>query len=319
MAWVLYGFFQGCVGTGLWIIAHECGHGSFSLFPWLNDLVGWTTHSILLVPYFSWKITHARHHRYAGHMGRDTAFVPFTENEYAKKRGMSIQDVRNIAEDTPLVTLVNLALHQMLGWPMYLLAAVSAGNDSIRHDGEHRHRTKSHFDPMSGLFSMKERVYVLLSDLGVLAAGWALFHISSTIGRGDILLLYFMPYLWVNHWIVAITYLHHTHPSVPHYADQSWTFSKGALCTVDRSYGFIGRHFFHDIIDYHVVHHLFPRIPFYKAEEATMAIRPLLGHRYREEKRESFLLSLFKTFQKCTFVAFSPESSGVFHWHKDKM
>lgn len=201
MAWVLYGFFQGCVGTGLWIIAHECGHGSFSLFPWLNDLVGWTTHSILLVPYFSWKITHARHHRYAGHMGRDTAFVPFTENEYAKKRGMSIQDVRNIAEDTPLVTLVNLALHQMLGWPMYLLAAVSAGNDSIRHDGEHRHRTKSHFDPMSGLFSTKERVYVLLSDLGVLAAGWALFHISSTIGRGDILLLYFMPYLWVNHWI----------------------------------------------------------------------------------------------------------------------
>ena len=64
---------------------------------------------------------------------------------------------------------------------------------------------------------------------------------------------------------------------------------KGVLGTVDRSIGFIGRHFFHEIIDYHVIHHLFPKIPFYKAEEATMAIKPLLGPSYREEKKENFI------------------------------
>lgn len=203
MAWALYGFFQGCVGTGLWIIAHECGHCAFSPFPWLNDVVGWTIHSILLVPYFSWKITHARHHRYAGHMGKDMAFVPFTEDEYAAKRGMSIHGVRNLAEDTPLLTLGHLVVHQLLGWPMYLLASVSVGNDSIR---SRRHRTISHFDPFSGLFATRQWLYVLLSDLGVLAAGSALFHISSTIGKWNVLLLYFMPYLWVNHWIGRCLY-----------------------------------------------------------------------------------------------------------------
>jgi bifunctional Delta-12/omega-3 fatty acid desaturase len=53
---------------------------------------------------------------------------------------------------------------------------------------------------------------------------------------------------------VAITYLHHTHPDVHHFEAESWTFVKGALATVDRDFGFVGRHLFHGIIDTHVVH-----------------------------------------------------------------
>ena len=56
---------------------------------------------------------------------------------------------------------------------------------------------------------------------------------------------------------VAITYLHHTHEEVHHFDADSWTFVKGALATVDRDFGFIGKHLFHNIIDHHVVHHLF--------------------------------------------------------------
>lgn len=98
---------------------------------------------------------------------------------------------------------------------------------------------------------------------------------------------------------------------------------KGVLGTVDRSIGFIGRHFFHEIIDYHVIHHLFPKIPFYKAEEATMAIKPLLGPSYWEEKKENFIFSLFKTFQRCKYVSDgggspSEDGLGIFHWHEHK-
>lgn len=60
--------------------------------------------------------------------------------------------------------------------------------------------------------------------------------------------------------LVAITYLHHTHMEVPHYAAENWTFVKGALATVDREFGFVGRHLFHCIIEHHVVHHLFPYV-----------------------------------------------------------
>jgi len=57
---------------------------------------------------------------------------------------------------------------------------------------------------------------------------------------------------------VAITYLHHTHPDAAHYDEHNWTYQKGAMSTVDREFGFIGRHIFHGIIEYHVVHHIFP-------------------------------------------------------------
>ncbi|XHG05977.1 hypothetical protein AWENTII_009190 [Aspergillus wentii] len=125
-----------------------------------------------------------------------------------------------------------------------------------------------------------------------------------------------MPYLWVNHWAVAITYLHHTHPSIPHYGPQSWSFTRGALATVDRSTGFLGRHFFHEIIGYHVVHHLFSKIPFYRAEEATKATRPLLGDIYKEKMHGSFHLGLFETYRTCTYVSLqrSNEGEDVFGW-----
>ena len=103
--------------------------------------------------------------------------------------------------------------------------------------------------------------------------------------------------------LVAITYLHHTDPSVPYYTEATWTYTKGAIGTIDRSCGFLGRHLFHDIIDHHVVHHLFPRIPFYHAEEATRAIRPLLGSHYKETKNESFMKSLYVNFRRCNVVS----------------
>ena len=39
--WSVYGFVQGVSFTGLWVLAHECGHQSFSEFEWLNNSVGW--------------------------------------------------------------------------------------------------------------------------------------------------------------------------------------------------------------------------------------------------------------------------------------
>jgi len=43
--WSLYGFATGLVSTGLWVIAHECGHQAFSESKFINNLVGWVLHS----------------------------------------------------------------------------------------------------------------------------------------------------------------------------------------------------------------------------------------------------------------------------------
>jgi omega-6 fatty acid desaturase (delta-12 desaturase) len=338
VAWATYGFFQGCVGTGIWILAHECGHGAFSPNQTLNDVVGWAAHSFLMVPYFSWKITHARHHRYTGHMEKDTVYVPWTDEELAKKKNVRIEQLKHLAEETPIVSFLQLIGHQLFGWQIYLFLNATAGTKSLP-EGAGKLGPANHFNFMGPLFTRSQQFSIFMTDVGLLIMGSVLYYAATQVGAWNVVLLYGVPYLWVHHWlsmsyplftyactivqellsnliyVVAITYLQHTHPALPHYTAESWTYTKGALATVDRTTGFIGRHFFHEIIDYHVVHHLFSRIPFYKAERATWAIQPLLGEKYHEQKDESFLYSLVTTFRKCIYVSAKGSSQpGVLHF-----
>ena len=77
--------------------------------------------------------------------------------------------------------------------------------------------------------------------------------------------VYVVPYLMVNAWLVMITLLQHTHPSLPHYTADGWDWLRGALATCDRSFGFLDT-FHHHIADTHVLHHLFSVIPHYHAQ-----------------------------------------------------
>ncbi|KAL2141062.1 hypothetical protein VTI28DRAFT_2909 [Corynascus sepedonium] len=314
-AWIVYGYLQGLVCTGIWILAHEAGHGAFSVHRRLNDVVGWTLHSALLVPYFSWKFSHHRHHRFTGHMEKDMAFVPATAADRQKRRLADLYLDRELFEDVPVVQLFKLLAHQLAGWQMYLLFNVSAGPDSQQRKGSWWR--VSHFEPTSAVFRSSEAVYVAITDLGLALVAGLLYLASTVVGWKMVFLMYGVPYFWVHHWLVAITYLHHTHPEVHHFDADSWTFVKGALATVDRDFGFVGRHLFHGIIDTHVVHHLFPRIPFYKAEEATEAIKPLLGDLYHREER-SFLGQLWSTFTQCKYVEADPAVPGALKWAEKK-
>ena len=53
--WPIYWYAQGAVFTGVWVLAHECGHQSFSESEFANNLIGTVLHSLLLVPYHSWR------------------------------------------------------------------------------------------------------------------------------------------------------------------------------------------------------------------------------------------------------------------------
>lgn len=56
--WSLYGFTVGLFGTGLWIIAHECGHQAFSESKTLNNAVGWVLHSAYVLSFpIHWRIS----------------------------------------------------------------------------------------------------------------------------------------------------------------------------------------------------------------------------------------------------------------------
>ncbi|KAI1005596.1 Oleate hydroxylase [Podosphaera aphanis] len=318
--WGVYTFIQGLFATGIWVLAHECGHQAFSTSKALNDTVGWICHSALLVPYFSWKISHSKHHKATGNLERDMVFVPKTREQYASRIGKLAHEIDELTEETPISTLLHSIAQQLLGWPLYLFANVTGHNFHERHPEGRGIGKKNgfgsgvnHFNPQSPLFDSKDAGLIILSDIGVGLALAILVLLSKTFGFSNMAVWYFIPYLWVNHWLVAITFLQHTDPSLPHYTGASWNFVRGAAATVDREFGFIGRQLLHGIIETHVLHHYVSLIPFYHADEATEAIKPIMGRHYRSNTEGGsigFLKSLWTTARWCQWVEPSAGAIG---------
>lgn len=105
--------------------------------------------------------------------------------------------------------------------------------------------------------------------------------------------------------IVAITFLQHTDPSLPHYNAESWTYTRGAAATIDRNFWPIGPYLLHGIIETHVLHHYISTIPFYHADEATEAIKPVMGGHYRADTKDGavgFIRSLWTNARSCQWV-----------------
>lgn len=196
-AWILYGFAQGLVCTGLWILGHEAGHGAFSKHPLLNDVVGFFTHSSLMVPYYSWKFSHHRHHKFTGHMEKDMAFVPKTREDYEQRDSLFNMEY---LEDTPVFQAIALIFHQLFGWVFYLLFNISAGTDSQQKPTS-SFLGRSHFDPTSAVFRRSEAPFIALSDLGLALNFLALYKLSGVVGTQTVVLLYLQPYVWVHHWL----------------------------------------------------------------------------------------------------------------------
>lgn len=105
--------------------------------------------------------------------------------------------------------------------------------------------------------------------------------------------------------IVAITFLQHTDPSLPHYTNEEWNYVRGAAATIDREMGFIGRHLLHGIVETHVLHHYVSSIPFYNADEASDAIRPVMGKHYRSDTKggaPGFIYAMWRSARMCQWV-----------------
>lgn len=200
-AWIVYGYAQGLVLTGVWILGHEAGHGAFSPHPLLNDVVGWFLHSSLMVPYFSWKISHHRHHRFTGHMEKDMVFVPrTTPTSELKPNFATLWLDPELVEDAPLAQMLQLIAHQVAGWQMYLLFNLSAGDGSKQRDDAPWYRL-SHFEPTSAVFRPSEALYIALSDLGLVLMAGVLYFASTYVGWSTVALMYIVPYVWVHHWL----------------------------------------------------------------------------------------------------------------------
>ncbi|KAH0588282.1 hypothetical protein H2248_006988 [Termitomyces sp. 'cryptogamus'] len=307
-AWGFYWWFQGLIFTGIWVIGHECGHGAFSDHKIVNDVLGFITHTFLWTPYFSWKISHHRHHSNHASMERDEVYVPKTREDLNirdESDGHKI-DYDEYFGDTPIYTLYMLVRQQLLAFPAYLLFNVSGQKNYPKWT--------NHFDPNSILFTKAQRNAVILSNIGIAFMVWAVSYSCSTFGMSTVVKYYGIPWLEVTHWFIMITYLHHTSPELPHYRGKEWNFQRGAAATVDRNFlGWQGRFFLHDVAHYHVIHHFFPKMPFYHGAEATQYLKTFIGDHYVYSNSPVFK-ALWESYNKCQFV----ENEGDVLFYRDK-
>ncbi|XP_062092481.1 omega-3 fatty acid desaturase, chloroplastic-like [Humulus lupulus] len=291
--WPLYWIAQGTMFWALFVLGHDCGHGSFSNSANLNSVMGHILHSSILVPYHGWRISHRTHHQNHGHVENDESWHPLSEKIY-----------KSLDKATKMLRFT--LPFPMLAYPFYLWS---------RSPG----KKGSHFDPSSDLFVASERNDIITSTACWTAMVALLGGLSFVMGPVQILKLYVVPYWIFVMWLDLVTYLHHHghEDKLPWYRGKEWSYLRGGLTTLDRDYGWLNN--IHHDIGTHVIHHLFPQIPHYHLVEATEAARPVFGKYYREPKKSGpfpfhLLGSLITSMKKDHYVN---DSGDVVYYQTD--
>lgn len=280
--WFFTGFFMWAV----FVLGHDCGHGSFSRNRNVNAFFGHLLHSAILVPFHSWRISHRKHHKNTGNFEKDEIFYPMTESEYSGVNGMARFIYKELFFGSPF------------GFLVYLIKGYGNGMEN-----------GSHISPSSELFTKEERGMIRTS----VACWWSMIALLTGLGVRysfvNVAIYYLIPFFIYCFWLLVVTFLHHTEPGTKWYSTRNWNYVKGNLESIDRVYGFL-EHFHHDI-GTHVVHHLFPAIPHYHLREANEAVRPFLGELHKIEK-ENPLAQLPKSIRAWSENHVIPDTTDVF-------
>merc|ERR1719453_1534106 len=111
ISWQISGFFM----WGIFVVGHDCGHGTFSDNWLLNDIIGHICHGSIMVPYYPWQLSHRRHHMYHNHVDKDYSHPWYTE----ERLGQTDEGLyRFFREHKDL-----MATFPLFGWTAYLLGS----------------------------------------------------------------------------------------------------------------------------------------------------------------------------------------------------
>lgn len=224
-------------GIRMFIIFHDCGHGSFFKNKTANDWVGRITGVLLFTPYFSWRHSHAIHHATSGDLDR---------------RGVG--DVWTLTKEE----FYKLGRWQQLGYRLYRNPFVIFVLGPVIDFVVLQRFSWSKDDP-------RVRASVRNTNLALLA-----------LAVGVSLLIGFDKYLLVQLPVVALAatfgvwlfYVQHQYENAHWERHENWDFATAAL--YGSSYYRLPKvlQWFTGNIGFHHIHHLSPRIPNYELERA---------------------------------------------------
>ncbi|SOC43469.1 omega-6 fatty acid desaturase (delta-12 desaturase) [Ureibacillus acetophenoni] len=226
------------------IIFHDCTHGSFFKNKKANDIVGNITGILTSFPYMKWRREHLIHHASSGNLDKRGIgdIDMLTVDEYLAKSKLGRLGYRLYRN--PIV---------MFGLgPLYLVLVLNRFN---KKDAKKKERLNTHFINLMVLLLCATLIYFFGWQSFLLVHGITLFAAGS-----------------MGIWLF---YIQHTYEDSYFEYDPEWDYVKAAV---------EGSSFYKlpkvlqwvtGNIGYHHVHHLAPRVPNYKLEEAHESITPL--------------------------------------------
>ena len=225
-------------------ILHECGHGSFSSKSWLNTLVGHYASPLCFLPYFSWKIQHAQHHVWSGNLEKDPSLKLLRDWRATQRVPWLVK----IAWRSwiPLAGAMNHVVY----W-LYPITIFRTG-------------TPSQFRRC-----LASLLWMFAAYAGARYAWPEIFAIGNFA-------------LAIVIYLVAVELV-----NLPHHSDQPSTSEKLALweqaySTRSCYYPKLVSELLVLNFNFHIEHHLFPSLPWYRLRGARALIKPALGAGYKE-------------------------------------
>jgi omega-6 fatty acid desaturase (delta-12 desaturase) len=224
----------------LFIISHDCGHGSFLPSPKANDILGFITGVLTFVPFYHWRWEHALHHASSSdldHRGKGDVWT-LTVQEYleaSRWKRFAYRLARN-----PVI-LFGLA-------PLFLFVI------KMRFPAPKAPRRERH-----------SVAWTNLAIVGV-AAG-----LSLIFGLKAYLLLQLLVIMVSGTAGVWLFYVQHQFEGVYWDRSEEWDYAAAAL--KGSSFYKLPKvlQFFSGNIGFHHIHHLSPRIPNYHLEKCHRA------------------------------------------------
>merc|ERR1711881_623771 len=118
---------------------------------------GLVLHSFLLVPYYSWQYSHAKHHAKTNHLMDGETHNPNTQAEIEEAGYVAL--FHAIGEEG--FAGFQLFAHLVVGWPAYLITNATGARRLYNHKAI-EDNTLDHFRPGSNLFppNWERRIYV---------------------------------------------------------------------------------------------------------------------------------------------------------------
>ena len=307
--WNIAGFYMWCI----FVVGHDCGHGTFSESSTLNNILGHICHGSIMVPFWPWALSHKRHHMHHNHVDKDYSHPWYTPDKLDPEGAPEFALARQMENFTWM-----RFIFPFIGWAIYLFGLPDGSHFfpvAILGDMNNRMWKESYAMAAKKSEQYDEHKKCLVSSAVVFAFAYAILEYWFHWDWNLFAYYYLAPALVYGWWLVTVTYLQHHDHSTLVFDNDNWTFVYSAFETIDRKFGFGVDTLHHHISDGHVVHHLFYKnIPHYNLPIATDALYAYmannkLGHLVKTDNTSDFMFRVHKYMVQFGFAArrFSPE------------